>query len=336
MKKILLAIAACALLASCGGVDNPDNGGGGNKKEGIVEVTCSTEAAADVKENSLTLKGKVYIKTDKSASGTAWFYFGTDKSTVTTQGQKTPTSNFTSKDYTETTVNIAASLAGLTPETTFYYALAASVGGKEIVGNVMSVTTAKSATPPPTPGEETAELVDLGLSVKWRAWNLGAKKPEEFGDYYAWGEVQTKSRYQSDTYKWSDANFEKMTKYNSTDGKKKLEAADDAAAAKLGGKFRMPTAGEFKDLREKCVWTYEEKGDVAGYTVTAENGNSIFLPICGMRYEENLLHKNYGLYWSSSLDADESHGVALSIMNGEVKEYDIQRFVGFSIRPVSD
>lgn len=333
MKRILFFIASLSLLlTSCGGVDNPGGGGGG--KQGTLELKCTTEAAADVTENSAVLKGKVALKTDNAVNGSAWFYFGTDKATLTKTGQKISTQSVSSNIYTETTFNISATLTGLQPESTYYYVLEASVGGKDASGEIVSFTTGKAAAPDPTPG--VAELVDLGLSVKWRAWNLGATKPEEFGDFYAWGEVQTKERYQADTYKWSDATFEKMTKYNATDGLTKLAASDDAAAAKLGGKYRMPTADEFKDLREKCTWTFEKRGDVEGYTVTATNGNSIFLPLCGMRYEDNRLHKDYGLYWSSNVEASKSNALSLSLHNGEVKEYDIQRFVGFSIRPVSD
>ena len=328
MKRVLLFLGVLSLLVSCGGVDNPDNGGGG--KKGSLELKCDTDAAADVTENSATIKGRVTLKTDQAVNGSAWFFFGTDKANLTTTGQKISTQSITSNIYTETTFNISATMNGLLPETTYYYILEASVGGINASGNVMSFTTGKAPVP------EATDLVDLGLSVKWRAWNLGATKPEEFGDFYAWGEVDTKEKYQADTYKWSDATFEKMTKYNATDGLTKLSAADDAAAVKLGGKYRMPTAEEFKELRDKCTWEYGTLNDVAGYKVSATNGNSIFLPLCGMRYEDNRLHKDYGLYWSSTLNAEKAHGTALSLKNGEVKEYDIQRFVGFSIRPVSD
>ena len=331
MKKILLPFAACVLLlASCGGVDNPEGGGGGGGKKGDVVLTCNTDAAADVTENSAVLKGRVILKTDDAVNGSAWFYFGTDKANLTKTGQKISTQSVASNIYTETTFNISATMTGLQPETTYYYVLEASVGGKDASGNVVSFTTGKAATP------EATDLVDLGLTVKWRAWNLGASKPEEFGDFYAWGEVQTKAKYQADTYKWSDANFEKMTKYNATDGLTKLQASDDAAAVKLGGKYRMPTAEEFKDLREKCTWTFDKIGEVEGYTVTAANGNSIFFPICGMRYEDSHLHKNYGFYWSSNVEAGKTNAISLRLLNGEVVEYDIQRFVGFTIRPVSD
>lgn len=336
MKKTISLLAACTLLlTSCGGVDNPSGGGGNGSGKTVRELKCTTGEAADIKENSAVLKGSVFLKTDKAASGTAWFYFGTDQATLTTKGEKINAGTFSSKDYTETTVNFSATLSGLTPNTTFYYVLAASADGKESTGNVVSFKTAGASTPS-EPGEADSELVDLGLSVKWRAWNLGATKPEDAGDYYAWGEIATKNRYQMDTYKWSDATFETLKKYNATDGLTKLAAADDAAAVKLGGKYRMPTADEFKDLREKCTWTFGKVNDVEGYTVTAANGNSIFLPLCGMRYEDQNLHKDYGLYWSSNVDPSYFHALSLSLHDGEVKEYDIQRFVGFTIRPVSD
>ena len=148
MKKTISLLTACALLlTSCGGVDNPSGGGGNGSGKTVRELKCTTGEAADVKENSAVLKGSVFLKTDKAASGTAWFYFGTDQATLTTKGEKINAGTFSSKDYTETTVNFSATLSGLTPNTTFYYLIAASADGKESTGNVVSFKTAGASTP---------------------------------------------------------------------------------------------------------------------------------------------------------------------------------------------
>ena len=156
--------------------------------------------------------------------------------------------------------------------------------------------------------------VDLGLSVKWATCNLGASKPEEYGDYYAWGETETKTNYGWSTYKWCKGDYDKLTKYcpsnksgywagyGSPDGKTSLELSDDVAHIKLGGKWRLPTDAEWTELRERCKWTWTSTNSVNGYKVTGPNGNSIFLPAAGYRYDTLLVDVgSYGEYRSSSL-----------------------------------
>ena len=89
--------------------------------------------------------------------------------------------------------------------------------------------------------------VDLGLSVKWATCNVGANNPEDYGDYFAWGETTTKDTYNLSTYKWCNGSYSTLTKYcnNSsygnngfTDNKTQLELSDDAARANWGGSWR--------------------------------------------------------------------------------------------------
>ncbi len=158
--------------------------------------------------------------------------------------------------------------------------------------------------------------VDLGLSVKWANRNLGAKAPEEFGDYYAWGETTTKSYYWWSTYKWCTGTTvtnehlpDKLTKYNintkygQVDDKKKLEPSDDAAHIILGGSWRMPTSGEFSELLQNCTMVWTTLNGVNGYRLTSKkNGNSIFLPAADEKNQDSVYYAgSYGYYWSSSL-----------------------------------
>jgi hypothetical protein len=129
----------------------------------------------------------------------------------------------------------------------------------------------------------TPEYVDLGLSVKWATFNVGATKPEEYGDYFAWGETEPKEVYDWSTY---------------------FEVADDVAAVKWGGKWRMPTMAEQDELRTQCTWTWTSQNGVKGYRVTGTNGNSIFLPAAGYRSGSSLYNTDSkGFYWSSSLNS---------------------------------
>ncbi len=136
--------------------------------------------------------------------------------------------------------------------------------------------------------------VDLGLSVKWATCNVGATTPEEYGDYYAWGETITKSSYTSSNYTYSS---------NSTT----LPLFADVARVNWGGSWRMPTRAEQEELIDtnNCTWEWITQNGVKGYKVTSKkNGNSIFLPAAGHFSDSKLYYAGrFGYYWSSSLSA---------------------------------
>ena len=188
------------------------------------------------------------------------------------------------------------------------------------------------------------EYVDLGLSVKWATCNVGANKPEEYGDYFAWGETQPKSTYNWSTYKWRNSSNTTLTKYNTSsdygtvDNKTTLDLSDDAARANWGGSWRMPTDAELTELREQCTWTWTTQSGVNGYKVTSDkNGKSIFLPAAGGRTDSSLNYAgSSGNYWSSSLDTDypSSAAYGLHFNSGNVYGYGSGRCNGFSVRPV--
>ena len=190
--------------------------------------------------------------------------------------------------------------------------------------------------------------VDLGLSVKWATCNLGASRPEEYGDYYAWGETSTKADYSWNTYKFrtiGDSYYNvKFFKYNTDssrgriDNKTVLEPEDDVAHLKLGGSWRIPTDAEWTELLECCNWTWTSTNGVYGYKVTGPNGNSIFLPAAGYRNATNLNYAGSdGGYWSSSLYTDFPYracGVYFD-SDGVSGSYN-SRCNGRSVRPVSE
>ena len=185
--------------------------------------------------------------------------------------------------------------------------------------------------------------VDLGLSVKWATCNVGATKPEEYGDYFAWGETQPKSTYNRTTYKWCRGSSNTQTKYNTNssfgtvDNKITLDLSDDAATANWGGSWRMPTRAEQDELRNNCTWTWTTQNGVNGYKVTSKsNGNSIFLPAAGYRYDSLLKYVgSEGYYWSSSLYTYHTYNACeLSFHSYNVGRRDDYRYFGFSVRPV--
>ena len=213
----------------------------------------------------------------------------------------------------------------------------------------------------PTPVEK---YVDLGLSVKWARCNLGASKPTDYGDYFAWGETEpNKAEYTWATYKWMQAgqsDWKHITKYTLADGQTKgiwydaggnfigdnkatLEAADDAAIANLGSPWRMPTGGEIQELIDNCTWTETTQDGVKGYEVKSKkNGNSIFLPAAGFRDRSELDDAgSRGYYWSSLLDTTYSYSRSYSDRASRLYfDADLHnwasgfRYSGLPVRPV--
>lgn len=213
------------------------------------------------------------------------------------------------------------------------------------------------------PGLPVPDMVDLGLSVKWASFNLGASKPEEFGGYYQWAgtdDVTDKSISVDLTncpYHTGSADSSGWTKYipafdpeywsgkGSPDNKDVLALDDDVAHAALGGKWRIPTNAEWKELQDKCTftWTRDYNGTgVAGRIVTSNvpgyTNKSIFLPAAGYR-DKNLLSnsKSEGCYWSSSLHTGVPYCAWMMYFTAAAtfrNYYD--RYFGESVRPVSD
>ena len=189
--------------------------------------------------------------------------------------------------------------------------------------------------------EEEDDYVDLGLSVLWAICNVGATTPEQYGDYFAWGETEPKEVYDWSTYKWCNGSYSTLTKYNNStngtmDNKTTLDLSDDAARANLGGRWRMPTKAEQDELREQCTWTWTTQNGVNGYTITGPNGNSIFLPAAGYRDGSSLYEAgSRGYYWSNSLyTGGPNFAYDLYFYSDNMGWGSYGRCVGFSVRPV--
>ena len=214
--------------------------------------------------------------------------------------------------------------------------------------------------------------VDLGLTsgTKWATCNVGAKKPQDYGNYYAWGEVATKETYSWGTYKYG-SNCDELTKYCTdsdlgkdgyTDSKTTLDLEDDAAYVNWGGKWRMPTYDQQTELCNECYWVWTSSynnSNVKGYIVYKAKSESdkgkkiysgntpsssytlsdahIFLPAAGCCWYVEL--NSVGLmsrYWSSSLDTyspSSARGIDFSSA-GVLNYYDDYRCDGQSVRAV--
>lgn len=186
--------------------------------------------------------------------------------------------------------------------------------------------------------ESTPEAVDLGLSVKWATCNIGASKPEEYGKYYAWGDVTGLAQKSSSIPMFSGkGGFPRNTNYKLNND---LSSEYDAAHVKFGGKWRMPTKSEFEELINNCKVVWTTVNGVHGSLFTSKKpgyeGKSIFLPAAGIGVGSLLSSDGSdGNYWSSTV-YDDNRAYSLDIDSDDVGTYFISRFFGCSIRPVLD
>lgn len=184
--------------------------------------------------------------------------------------------------------------------------------------------------------------VDLGLpsGTLWATCNVGAESPEDYGYYFAWGEIEPKDTYNGSTYfdsvNGSSYNFKK---YNNNGGKTELDLEDDAAYMNWGEGWRMPSLGQIQELYNsnyvKTEWV-TQNGKSGRLITSKTNGASLFLPAAGRRSEGSLGYAgSWGYYWSRSLSAESSRGAYSQYFYSSIvgrNYYD--RYYGMSVRPV--
>jgi len=212
------------------------------------------------------------------------------------------------------------------------------------------------------------EYVDLGLSVNWATFNVGASKPEESGDYFAWGETEPyyedgyaqsaspvwksgkTAGYAWASYKYSKGSENTLTKYCSdsnygyngfTDNKAVLDNDDDVVQLMWGGDWRMPSKAEQDELRKKCTWTWTTRNGVIGYLVTSNvsgyTDRSIFIPAAGYFDDTSLTGVNaIGCYWSNTMYSDITDNACVLSFDSYYcyQDYVNYRYVGLPVRPV--
>ena len=232
-------------------------------------------------------------------------------------------------------------------QTTYYYkAYVKTPDG--LLESEMGQFTKPNAYSEPTGYKDGYGYVDLGLpsGLLWAYTNVGANIPTEYGNYYAWGETETKETYDWETYQYSDGGELTLTKYCNdegfglngyTDALTTLESSDDAASVNWSGNWRMPTMDEMQELVDNCDTTWTSQNGLKGLLFTSRtNGNSIFLPAAGYLYDNDDDGADFnGYYWTSSLDTDyTSFAKFLDFSSGVCNITGTFRNSGFSVRPV--
>ena len=161
------------------------------------------------------------------------------------------------------------------------------------------------------------DFVDLGLpsGTLWATCNVGAETPEDYGDYFAWGETTSKEIYDWKSYKYGNFINERyeLNKYCTdscwgfdgfVDDLTVMEPTDDAALANWGADWRIPTIEEWDEMFQNTTSVWTVQNGVNGWRFTAENGNSLFLSAAGYWWESEFNGADLGVYWSVTLNKE--------------------------------
>ncbi|MBQ3595781.1 MAG: DUF1566 domain-containing protein [Bacteroidales bacterium] len=232
------------------------------------------------------------------------------------------------------TGTFTSDLTNLKERTTYYVRAYATNEKGTSYGDEISFTTEEEEEEGCEPDGEIAGhyYVDLGLpsGVKWATCNVGASSPEDYGDYFAWGETSPKAEY---SWENSVTNGEQMSDISG-------DAQYDAATANWGGSWRMPTKEQMEELVEHCEWEWTQVNGVNGAKVIGPNGSCIFLPAAGFRDGSSLFHDGYdGFYWSSTpydYYYDLNYAYNLYFITGDEDVNLSYRYYGLTVRPITE
>ena len=298
----------------------------------IVLPTVSTNSVSSITANTAICGGNVTSDGGGtvSARGICW-----------SETSEPKINNLYSEESNEGTGtgSFTSSMTNLKANTTYYVRAYATNEAGTVYGEVKSFMTLEEEPEETISGTENGhDWVDLGLpsGLKWATCNVGANSPEEYGDYFAWGETTTKSDYSSSNCPTYGLGISQLQSQGYIDSEGNLTSQYDAATANWGGNWRMPTKAEQKELINNCTWIWTTQNGVNGYNVEGPNGNSIFLPVAGYRLRSSLYKAGSGgYYWSSTPEEDYDY-LAYYLYFGSDDLYmaSYGRDKGLSVRPI--
>jgi uncharacterized protein (TIGR02145 family) len=331
MKKVMKAIVALLLMTTlvcAAGCNKPEN------QDDDVKVTTYTPQ--DITQTTAKCGGDVIATQGLTLNelGVCW---------STSRNPTVEDAHLSTSNWNEPYV---CTIIGLEPVTKYHVRAYALRGLEYYYGDDKSFTT-EGNSGGGGGGLNGHTYVDLGLpsGTLWATCNVGATTPEGYGVYFAWGETQGKDTYNWSSYQYCNGSKNTLTKYcnNSnygnngfTDNLTILQPSDDAATANWGSGWRMPTQAEWKELIDNTTHTCTTQNGVNGRLFTASNGNSLFLPAAGNRWDDELNYAgSRGRYWSSSLDTDYPDGAQFLFFYYSADVYESStRYNGQSVRAV--
>lgn len=226
------------------------------------------------------------------------------------------------RDYAVTSgdVSFSSEIDGLLPGTTYYYAAYFKLGDGLVYSSVKSFTTTT----------KEMEYVDLGLSVMWAKYNIGAESETELGGLYGYGDLTG--------LKTSELNSQYATTDISATANDIATSVSEAIDGDATMKSYTPTEELMQELISNTTQEFTEVDGVAGCRFTAKNGNSIFLPAAGYRSGETLTGEgSQGLYWTGEVNAiNADYANTVKFTSGGVSKGVSQRCIGLALRSVRD
>ena len=304
-------------------------------------VSCDDEKGLETQEKAVAITGDATEITNRTAvlSGTANIIPGNDevKVGILCSYDENVTS-FNSMEFIAKELDshnyYTVTVTNLEPGHKYYYCAYVYQNGVWFKGEIKSFNTVATRV--------VAEYVDLGLSVNWATCNVGSEKPEDMGDYYAWGETETKRSYNWNTYKWYVSGNPTLTKYDGENYQfNQLDDEDDEAHVLWGGNWQIPTPGQYQELIGNTTCEWVAQGDMHGYKITSKiegyTDKSIFLPAKLDKGGSRLYYAN-AQYWLN--DGWGKSAQTFQIMNWvdydqmvfDMKSAD--RCFGYYVRPV--
>ena len=219
-------------------------------------------------------------------------------------------------------------ISELSPLTTYYYRAYFECGETVIYGDVKSFKTPKEG--------YAKKAIDLGLSVKWAACNIGASRPEEYGYYFAWGETSPKSNFSEASSRMFGLSWDELKQKGVINSQGRLTSSYDAATVNWGKEWRMPTIEEVEEFYAMVTVTPVTKNGVKGLECYGPNGNSIFFPFSGKYDTDSRKYAGRYFYcWASTPIGNVYFANNLSNEEGGGYGFEADyRSNGLTIRPV--
>ncbi|MBQ7195612.1 MAG: Ig-like domain-containing protein [Bacteroidales bacterium] len=306
------------------------------------KVVFSNIGLSDLEFSSVTLSGSVEVSgCPEQYSSAAFYYMKTDANPTAEEIWENGTRYMASMMSLPGSGDFSASISKLDVAARYCYIVAMELYEEHFFSEVHDFTT--------TDLQGLTEITDMGLSVKWRGWNVGASKPEDLGSFYTWGEITPKDNYVWETYPFRKS-YDTMSKYVTNasdgynrvvDGKTILESSDDAATMNLGAAWRTPTFEEMTELKQNVVMKWTRYHDVPGIVMTSKvNGAKLFFPAAGQCYGDSSKPGHvgdYGNYWTSSLYPSNNKWAYILVLKPQILDIVVaggERYMGFSVRPV--
>ena len=337
IKFLLLCILSCLIVCSCGNDPVEEVNGGSDNGGNVSSEKSVTGRAYDITDATAKVECYVNIPDEMlSVSSFGALYSTKENPMISDCDGSVSSSELVNNCYSVKFISLRSS-------TTYYYRSYVRIGENYVYGKVKTFT---------TDVKTTHEYVDLGLpsGTLWATCNIGAENPEDYGDYFAWGETtgynNGKKTFNWSTYTLCNGSYYTMTKYctrssdGTVDNKTELDPEDDAAYVNWGSDWRIPTLAQLKELFNSSYTTitWTTLNGVYGRKISKKSDSSvyIFLPAAGYRYDSSLSSAgSFGDYWSRSLDTSDSR-IALSLQfhSDYISKHSYIRCYGRSVRPV--